>query len=105
MKPYEYLMKEGWDEARNALKPYSRNFYKRHKTPTRFACNSDKAGIQVSIAVYEHEGKYTFEINLSGELADESWVELKNYSHTGTLEETIKKIPRLLKTWEAINDK
>jgi len=104
MNPYEHLIQEGWYESPNALKPYSRNFYKRHKTPTRCACNNDKAGIQVSIAVYEHEGKYTFEINLAGELTDETWVELKNYSHTGTLEETIKQIPRLLKTWEAINE-
>jgi hypothetical protein len=57
--------------------------------------------MQVVIAVSNRDGK-NCEIDICGELPDETWMQLKNYGMPDDIENTVAKIPRLLIAWEAM---
>lgn len=95
-----WLVDNGWSEYKNGFKPEQRCFYKRFDTPTRCACNDDKPGIQIEIAV---TGDKSFELELIGQLRDGTWLRLLNYYLPKDVQAAVALIPRLLKTWEAAN--
>jgi len=101
MNVHEYLKEDGWKMWPNPYKD-ARCFFKRFDTPTRCKCNSGKKGIQVQIAVYEHQDNTSYEINFVGQLPDDTWVDLHNYGMPEDIKEGLKTIPRLLSTWEYI---
>ena len=99
-----YLQENGWKEWADPFRKYARCFYKRFETPTRCHCNNDQEGIQICIAVsnlkdFGHD-KDTYEIDLHGELSDETWLHLKIHGCPDDIEEGILKIPRMLVLWE-----
>lgn len=96
-----FLLDDGWREYPDALKPYARCFFKRFETPTRCHCNDDKPGIQVCISASKDSDRY--EIRLSGELKDGTWIELHQWAIAEPIEKGVHLIPRLISTWEFIN--
>jgi hypothetical protein len=98
--PIQYLTENGWREYPDQFRK-ARTFYKRFDTPTKCNCNNDKDGMQVCIAVSEFQGRTSLELDLCGELPDESWVKLLNYGfREPNIETVVASIPRLLATWE-----
>jgi len=97
--PIEYLKDNGWTEFPDQFRTHARCFAKRFDTPTRCNCNYDKPGIQVVIAVSNYNGT-NCEIDIHGELPDETWTQMSNYCMPENIEEVIAKIPRLLAAWE-----
>ena len=99
----ETLIKQGWKECPNQFKKYARCFYKHFETPTSCALNQGKAGIQIEISVSEWQGAESCELELGGELADGTWIQLLNHGLTKDLASVLSLIPRMLATWEASN--
>ncbi len=58
--------------------------------------------MQVCVAVSRYEQWWSYELDLSGELPDGTWIKLHNWSMPESLEDGLATIPRLLKTWEFI---
>ena len=104
-KAIERLEKDGWREYPDQFRKYARCFYKRFDTPTSCKYNHDKAGMQVCVAVSSHDQHCNYEISLSGELPDETWIKLHNWSMPEKLEDGLATIPRLLETWEFISSR
>lgn len=100
--PCSRLLADGWREYPDQFRKYARCFFKRFDTPTRCACNDDKAGMQICVAVSEHEGRSSYEIDLHGELPDGTWINLHNHGMPEDIEAGLATIPRLLATWEFI---
>lgn len=99
----DWLAAGGWREYPNQFKKYARCFYKSFDTPTRCHCNADKPGIQIEIAVSERDGRVSYEMELSGELKDETWIRLHNHGLPDDIRKVVALIPRLLAVWEAAN--
>ena len=97
------LKHDGWREYSGESRSSARCFYKRFPTQTRCHCNNDKEGIQVCVSISFHSQWWSYEINLSGELPDGTWINLHNWSMPEKLEDGLLTIPRLLKTWEFIS--
>lgn len=93
------LIADGWKEYPNQFKPHSRCFYKRIDTPTRCHCNDDKVGMQIQLSIGRDSG--SMELELCGELKDETWLKVQNYALPKTVEEVTALISRLLAVWEA----
>jgi hypothetical protein len=100
---YETLIKQGWKEYPNQFKLYSRSFFKYFETPTSCHCNKDKTGIQVEVSVAEWQGIGSCELELSGELADGTWMRLHNHGLPKDIDAVLALIPRMLMVWEASN--
>jgi hypothetical protein len=100
---HETLLAQNWRECPNQFKKNARCFYKRFETPTRCRCNDDKAGMQLELAVWEHGGVESCELELSGELSDGTWIHLHNHGLPKDLDAVLALIPRMLATWEAAN--
>jgi hypothetical protein len=100
---HETLIKQGWKECPNQFKKYARCFYKQFETPTSCHCNNDKTGIQVEVSVAEWPGTGSCEIELSGELADGTWMRLHNHGLPRDIDAVLALIPRMLMVWEASN--
>ncbi len=98
------LTENGWVEYPDRFRETTRCFFKRFDTPTRCRCNEDKPGIQVCIEMGFREGVVSFEIDLSGELSDGTWVSIKNYATPKDINDVLAKIPRLLLAWESFNN-
>lgn len=96
------LLSGGWKECPDQFRKYARCFYHQHETPTRCACNDDKEGIQVCVAVSEWQGIESYEIDLHAELPDGTWIHLHNHSMPEDISAGLATIPRLLATWELI---
>lgn len=96
------LKADGWIECQDMFRKYATCLYKRFDTPTRCACNDDKPGMQVCVAVSHHDKFMSYEIDLTGELLDGSWIKLHNYSLRQDIEKGLATIPKLLATWEFI---
>ena len=81
-----------------------RTFFKRFDTPTRCNANSNKPGIQVCIYVSDltHNGKTIsmFEIELGGELKDETWFKIQQWGFVDDIYVGFKAIPRMIAAWE-----
>ena len=103
MKIIDQLTADGWREYPDQLRTYYRCFFKRFYTPTVCRCNDDKEGLQVCVAVSEHNGVESYEIDLCGELPDGSWIKLQNWATLADFEKGSQIIPKLLRTWEFIN--
>ena len=58
--------------------------------------------MQICVAVAEHEGRSSYEIDLHGELPDGTWIKLHNHGIPEDIEAGLAAIPRLLATWEFI---
>lgn len=58
--------------------------------------------MQVCVAVCEYDGRFSYEIDLHGELPDGTWIKLHNHGMPENIEACLVKIPRLLETWEFI---
>lgn len=102
------LAADGWREYPDQFRHYARCFYKQFTTPSQCRCNDDKPGMQLCIALSKegHAGfPPGFEMDLSGELQDGSWVKLCNYGMRDSLDEGLAAIPRLLAAWETLNEK
>jgi len=97
------LLEQGWKECPNQFKQYARCFYKLFATPTSCHCNNDKTGIQVEVSVAEWPGTGSCELELSGELADGTWMRLHNHGLPKDLDAVLALIPRMLMVWEASN--
>ena len=98
------LTDAGWREFPDILHETARCFFKRYETPTRCRCNDDKWGMQVCLRVYppyKHFGGI-FELELSGELPDGTWIGLHSWAMPSDLDKCLATIPRLLDTWEYI---
>lgn len=95
------LAADGWRAHRNQFKAYAVCFYKNFDTTTRCRCNEDKPGIQIELAVSEYATDASFELELCGKLADETWIRIQNYSLPYDLDKVLALIPRMLKVWEA----
>jgi hypothetical protein len=102
MNIYEQLVKDGWKEYPNQFRSYSRSFYKKFETPTRCFGNDDRPGIQIEIAVGEHNGQISMEIELCAGVKDETWFKIQNYAVPNTLERAVLLIPRMLAAWELV---
>ena len=100
--PCSRLLSDGWREYPDQFRKYARCFFKRFDTPTRCICNDDKVGMQICVAVSEHEGRSSYEIDLHGELPDGTWIKLHNHGMPEDIEAGLATIPRLLATWEFI---
>ena len=96
------LLSDGWKEYPDQFRKYARCFFKRFETPTRCACNNDKEGMQVCVSVSEYDGRASYEIDLHGELPDETWIKLQNHGMPNDIKAGLATIPRLLATWEFI---
>ena len=59
--------------------------------------------MQICVAVSEYDGKESYEIDLCGEIKDGSWIKLHNWATPDDFNEGSKIIPKLLATWEFIN--
>ncbi len=96
------LQDAGWREYPDQFNKHARMFCNRFDTPTRCACNDDKAGMQVEIHVYPPEFGLGegLEVGMCGELPDGHWIKLKHWSIRGGIEEALALIPRMLATWE-----
>jgi len=99
---YDTLLADNWREYPDQFRKYARCFFKRFDTPTLCHCNDDKDGIQVCIAVSEHKGKHSIEIDVAGELQDETWVKIHQWAMPSDLPSCLAAIPRMLKAWETI---
>jgi hypothetical protein len=97
------LDRGGWREYPDQFRKYARCFYKRFDTPTRCRCNDDKPGMQVCVAVSQHDQQCAYEIELAGELSDGTWIKLHNWAMPDRIEDGLATIPRLLDTWEFIS--
>ncbi len=99
------LQAAGWKEWKNQLKKHARCFYKRFPTPTNCACNWDKEGMQIQLAVSNTMTceSVVMELTLCGELKDGTWVEFLNYGLPKTVKEVTALVPRMLAIWEAAN--
>ena len=93
----QQLEDQAWREYPNQFSPASRCFYRRFDTPTRCACNDDKPGIQLCIAVSDRN----FEIDLVGELPDGTWIKFQQWSMPHGYHVVKRLVPRLLALWEA----
>jgi len=102
MKPIDYLVSQGFKESPEIFRMRVRCFYKRFATPTRCTGNEDKPGIQVCVSVYEHDGKYSYELDICGGLSDGTWINLENYALSDNIKDVIDAIPRLIAAWEFI---
>jgi hypothetical protein len=91
----------GWKIQKHANGPHTTQLWKRHPTQTRCHCNDNKDLI-VQFNVMNLNDHLSLSLQVFGELADETWVVLDNYSLGQDYEQALTKIPRLLKTWEAI---
>jgi hypothetical protein len=94
----------GWREYPNQFKS-ARCFYKYFDTTTRCACNDDKPGMQIEIAVSEWEGVENYEIELTGEMRDGTWLKIHQWVLPHDIKDVVALIPRLLGIWEAANSK
>lgn len=94
----DHLVADGWKEYPDQFRKYSRCFFKRFETPTRCACNSEKLGIQICVAVFSSG----YEMDLCGELPDGTWVKLHQWAMPEDYLTGLALIPRLLATWEAM---
>ena len=99
---YNALIADNWRECPDQFRKYARCLFKRFDTPTRCHCNDDKEGIQVCIAVSERDGNFSMEIDVSGELADSTWVKIHQWAMPSDLGYCLAAIPRMLKAWETI---
>lgn len=96
------LLTAGWREG-CAGKDYTRLVYKQFDTPTRCHLNDDKAGMQVVIEATALPGYPDMvELDVSGELADGTWIRLQQWALPMEAEAVLGVIPRLLATWEFI---
>ena len=100
MNHNEYLKANGWKEYPDQFRKYSRCWFKRFDTPTPCRCNSDKPGMQVCVAVSEHDNHQSYEIDVQGELPDGTWIKLHNWAMPKSIEAGVALIPRLLGAWE-----
>ena len=98
----EYLKNNGWKSDLPGIRKQS-HYFKRFDTPTRCCCNDRKAGMQVVCEIWTYKGRTSVEFNLRGELSNGSWVDFKLYSMPDNIEEAVKRIPTLLRSWEAAN--
>jgi hypothetical protein len=101
----QYLQDNGWKEYPDRLRSQTRCFYKRFDTPTRCHCNDDKDGISVCAGVSNWDGgSQSVELDITGELPDESWIQLKGYGfkRDPDINTIIASIPRLLAAWEVL---
>jgi len=97
------LLEKNRKESPNQFKKYSRCFYKHFETPTSCHCNNDKTGIQVEVSVAEWQEIGSCELELSGELADGTWMRLHNHGLPRDIDAVLALIPRMLMVWEASN--
>lgn len=96
-----FLFVQGWREYPDQFRRHARCFFKRFKTPTPCACNYDKPGMQVCIAISDgFEGRESFEIDLVGEVPNGTWVKLHQYGLPKEIESVLRLIPGLLALWE-----
>ena len=58
--------------------------------------------MQICVSVSEYNRINAYEIDLHGELPDETWVNLHNHGMPNDIEAGLATIPRLLATWEFI---
>lgn len=95
------LLEDGWREIPDHFKNYGRSFFKRFKDAPPGRLNSDKPGIQIQIVVSVWEGKENHEVFLTGELPDQTWFQIQQYSLGDNIKKTLTAIiPRMLKSWE-----
>lgn len=99
---YNHLLSQGWKEGEDGFRKYTRMFYKRHATPTRCNLNNNKDGMSVLIYVSDFTGYTSYEIELSGELRDGTWIKLSEWALPRDIRLGLLLIPRLLHTWEVI---
>jgi len=101
----QYLQDDGWREYPDQLRKQTRCFYKRFDTPTRCHCNDDKEGLQVCAGVSTwDDGRESVELDIAGELPDESWIQLKGYGldRNADIKAILASVPRLLAAWEVL---
>jgi hypothetical protein len=104
MSTPDKLLADDWREYPDQFRKYARCFYKRFDTPTRCACNDDKAGMQICFAVSEYEGVESIEADICGELPDGTWVKIMQHGLPKDLAGCLAVIPRMLATWESISN-
>jgi hypothetical protein len=97
-----YLEANGWVKSQSTYGRTGPRFYKRFSTPTRCACNHEKEGMQVCVALSSYPECSGYEIELHGELPDGTWIKLHNHGMPDGIEAGLATIPRLLATWEFI---
>ncbi len=98
----------GWREY-STPKEYVTLLCKCLATPTPCAANGDKPGQQVCIYLYnraqmrgDRRQGFSYEIEISGQLTDGSWIRLRQHSFDGDIMDSYPVIRRLLSTWEHI---
>lgn len=99
----DWLLADGWREYPNQFKKFARCFYKQFDTPSRCRGNGDKQGIQIEMCVSDITGNEAYEIELTGQLGDGTWITLHQYSLPNDIRKAVTLIPRLLTLWEEAN--
>lgn len=110
----DWLLAEGWAGFKDPTDrdldvcTLRRNFYKFFPTDRKCQTNNDSRGIQVIIKLVSYfvdgSSHWTYEIRLSGELPDGTWIELHNWSMPDDIKEGVKKITRLIDLWEKASE-
>jgi len=101
------LLEAGWKTYTEITKEHCTNFYKAFNTATRCLCNNNKVGMQILVHIYHAQriGDVDLgpgiEIELHGELEDETWVKVTQHGGITTLDDITRCIPRMLRMWEA----
>lgn len=98
----EKLKADGWKEYNDRSKG-GRSFYKAFPSKYPYRPSEDKKELQICCTVYDviH---IEFELEITGELVDGTWVKLLNYALPTDIEEVLSKIPRMIKIWEIMRD-
>lgn len=96
----DHLGSDGWREYPDQFKKYARCFFKSFPTKTRCFSNDDKPGIQICVSVSES----SYEMDLEGGLKDGTWMKIHQWAMPEDYVAGLSLIPRMLKTWEAMNE-
>ena len=107
MKTSEYLIANGWKECPDPFSKDCRSFFKRFSTPTPCHLNNNKEGMQICIKVFDWKdypqfkpNGESYQIDLQGELEDETWIKFEQWGTPNNIEDGLKLIPRMLALWE-----
>lgn len=107
---HQNLLSKGWVLSKNGSKSYASCYYKRF--PTKRWCslnkrttNSGHQAIHVELAVslFNHSGEQvtSYELEIRGQLKDGTSILILNHALPDNLNAVLRKIPRLIRIWEA----
>jgi hypothetical protein len=104
------LIEDGWTLYKDNLSEATADLYRRVPSTFRCKCNSDKAGVQFTIGIYESQGHVplhdSVQLNLRAQMPNDEWVDLKVYglSPENIVESIHIHMIALVRAWDAMCD-